>query len=107
MLAGYVALTEMTAEKDLIVYYGNTPCPEMPFMGRFKLHLLPSDITYVTLITRDFVTQERETEAIISLDDALKTGFMQPIELVGKSLTLNKILPPIPRQVLIRKKIKK
>jgi len=107
MLAGYVALTEMTAEKELIVYCGNTPCPDMAFMGRFKLHLVPADIPYVTLITRDFITDEKETESLLSLDEALKTGFMQPVDLIGKDMELSRIKSLIARKPKIHRKIKK
>lgn len=93
MHAGYLALTEMTAEKELFVYYGNSPCVELPFSGRFKLHLLPADITYVTLVAHDFIADTTETEAIVGLDEALKSGFMQPVELIGKNMNLKGLTP--------------
>lgn len=98
MIVGYVALTELTAEAELVVYYGNTQCQEMMFSGRFKLHLIPADITYLSLITRNFITGNLEPETILSLPEALKSGFMRPVELHDASMSIRDIPPLIPRK---------
>ena len=89
MQIGYFALTEMTAEKEMVIYYGNVASPELVTVnGRFKVHLLPVDIKHITIVAKDFIDGTQETEAIMSVVKALSSGFIKNIITDEKTLNL-------------------
>ena len=92
MILGYFALTELSTEKEIDVYYGNQLAPALTTVTcRFKLHLLPADIQSVTLAIRDFVTGETEIDTIYSLKEAIETGFIKSINADEKTANISNV----------------
>lgn len=102
MLLGYLALTEITTEKEIQIYYGNQCAVDYPTIkSRFKIHLLPPDIEMITLVNKNFTNGEIETEAVLTIKEAIDSGFFQKID-SGKDFHL----PPVimPKLVKIKKR---
>jgi len=80
MIIGYCALTEITIEKDFELYYGPTKASSTIVLnGRFRLHILPENITSILIVSRDFAGSQVDREALYGLQEALDMKFIQPI----------------------------
>lgn len=80
MIIGYVSVTAITVDKDIDLYYGPTKASStVTADGAFRMHILPSNIQTILVISRDFAGVDQDREALYSVKDALKIHFISPI----------------------------
>ena len=82
MNVGFYALTEITLDTDYDLYYGpQKAASTVTDNGHFRLHVLPSNIVSILMVSRDFAGTTIEREAVYSVEEALADGFIMKIEL--------------------------
>jgi hypothetical protein len=81
-------MTEITLEVDYDLYSGPTKMSStVTEGGRFRLHILPNDIRTLLVVSRDFAGTTVERDAVYSVEEALKMGFLAKIELAVDKIT--------------------
>ena len=80
MRIGYFAITYLDGQKDYEVLFGNEIArSQVVLSSNMKIHILPDNLSGVTLIEVDMVTFERTMVEYYSAKRGLTTGFLQEI----------------------------
>jgi hypothetical protein len=112
MILGYYALTEITVDTDIDLFYNgpNKAASTLTTDGRFRLHILPDNVKTILIVSRDFAGVQTERESLYTLKEALEIKFVSPLKIdVDATSGSGTLIPPDPNASLkpIKSKSKK